>query len=79
MRRTLPRASLIAYLETWDITATGFAQQLGITLTAARGVLRASRPRIDIFAADKIAVKLGVTPDVIWEDDWWEIRNVRTR
>ena len=78
MRRTLPRASLIAYLETWDITATGFAQQLGITLTAARGVLRASRPRIDIFAADKIAVKLGVTPDVIW-DEWWEIRNVRTR
>ena len=78
MRRTLPRASLIAYLETWDITATGFAQQLGITLTAARGVLRASRPRIDIFAADKIAVKLGVTPDVIW-DEWWEIRDVRTR
>ena len=77
MRRTLPRASLIAYLETWDITATGFATQLGITLTAARGVLRASRPRIDIQQADHIAVALGVTPDVIW-DEWWDIRDVRT-
>lgn len=79
MRRTLPRAALRAYLETWGYTTREFATQLDITLTAARGVLRASRPRIDIFAADEIAVKLGVTPDVIWEDDWWEIRNVRTR
>jgi plasmid maintenance system antidote protein VapI len=78
MRRTLPRAALLSYLKTWGWTITGFATALGVTTNAARGILRGARERIDIYQADRVAVALGVTPDAIWGDEWWEIRSVRT-